>query len=128
MAFFASYLAIAHEAYEEALHTHGQGLKQWLNDIHLPIVKAEAEYHAPIFLGDSIELKLSVNRLGHSSFTLHTRFHVQRTSHHDESKWVEAACVKTVHVAVKDGNSTALPDPIRDTLALIGLEDRYTSN
>ena len=48
VAFFASYYAMAHDAYEAFLSENGRPLSSWLDQVRLPIVHSEADYQAPL--------------------------------------------------------------------------------
>jgi len=58
--FFPNYLAICHEAYEEALAAAGIGIREFFSDtgVVVPISKSNAEYLRPLYCGD--KLKVSV--------------------------------------------------------------------
>lgn len=114
VAFFASYYAIAHEAYETFLKDQQAPLHTWLDTVHLPIVHSEADYNAPVTLGTPFVVNLSCERLGDRSFTLKYEF--------ISSKKL-LAYVKTVHVAVKVNDeqgktrSTELPSRLKSLLS-----------
>ena len=118
VAYFGADYAIAHEVYERALSIKGVGLGIWLKSVHLPIVRSEAEYKAPIFLGDQLTLRLGWVRIGQTSFTLKVHFGVHREGLLQSAGWVQ-----TVHVAVFEGATTALPDALRVALREIGAYD-----
>ena len=92
VAFFASYYAMAHDAYEAFLNENGRPLNSWLNQVHLPIVHSEADYQAPLRLADSFDIEVTCLKIGERSFTMAYIFC-------REGK--ELASVKTVHVAVQ---------------------------
>jgi 1,4-dihydroxy-2-naphthoyl-CoA hydrolase len=108
VAFFAAYYAIAHNTYEAFLKGEGAPLHSWLDQVHLPIIRSEADYTAPIKLGTSFEVHLSCAHIGERSFVLHYEFLKDLKS---------LAQVKTVHVAVNhnkdDGSVQAVPLPER---------------
>ena len=112
VAFFASYFAIAHNAYEALLKSRGARLSDWLGEVHLPIVHSSADYQAPIRLGDSFDVEVSCTRIGRASFTLSYHFY--------SADRVSLARLKTVHVAVKvqgeSHTSTPLPEQVRELL------------
>jgi 1,4-dihydroxy-2-naphthoyl-CoA hydrolase len=70
--FFSNLFNIAYECYEEFLERSGFGVKKILkdNDFHIPVVHAEADYFKPLRIGDKVEIRLSLNSSGKSSFTL----------------------------------------------------------
>ena len=74
VAFFAAYFAIAHDAYESFLISQGAHLRSWLGEVHLPIVHSNADYTAPVKLGDGFDVEVSCGRIGQKSFTLSYHF------------------------------------------------------
>lgn len=108
--FFAEQFSFAHEAYEAFLDARDLSLKRFLeaDEVHLPIIHADADYKAPLRLGDRLRLELRSDRVGYSSFALATR--IIRA---DEE--TAAADITTVHVAVgsESREKVALPDRLR---------------
>lgn len=70
--FFARYLSICHEAYEEALAASGIGLASFFRDTGLviPIIKSEASYLRPLSCGDKLSVDVVATRLSPESFAL----------------------------------------------------------
>lgn len=70
--FFARYLAICHEAYEEALATAGVPLATFFSDhgVIVPIAKSEASYLRPLACGEKIRVEVAPRRLSDNSFAL----------------------------------------------------------
>ncbi len=115
VAFFASYYAIAHDAYEAFLNEQGHPLQTWLDQVHMPIVHSEADYKAPLRLGVPFVIELTCSNIGKRSFTLDYRF---------KSAAKVFAVLRTVHVAVKlDENekttAVTLPSKLNSLLASI---------
>ncbi len=71
--FFANYLAICHEAYEEALGAAGIDLAGFFsaNGIVVPIAKSSAEYLRPLRVGDKLRISVRPEALTENSFALH---------------------------------------------------------
>ena len=118
VAFFASYYAIAHDAYEAFLSEQGCSLDSWLDQVHLPIVHSEADYKAPLRLGDAFIIEVTCLKIGERSFTINYNFRIKNKI---------LASLKTVHVAVqKDQNSknqaVGLPAKLKSLLTLIEVE------
>jgi len=69
--FFGRYLDHAHEAYDAFLRAKGVPIAAELEggEILVPVVKAEAEYHAPLRYGESGHVRVTVARLGTTSAT-----------------------------------------------------------
>jgi 1,4-dihydroxy-2-naphthoyl-CoA hydrolase len=108
--FFANYLAICHEAYEESLSASGIELKGFFadNGIVIPVAKSEAEYLRPISCGDRLRVSVRPNLLSEHSFEIH--FEITRLGAPDKS----AARIRTEHVCVASASRghRALPDPL----------------
>jgi 1,4-dihydroxy-2-naphthoyl-CoA hydrolase len=70
--FFARYLAMCHEAYEEALAGAGLPLARFFADTGLvvPIAKSEASYLRPLECGDRLRIEVTPARLTEHSFAL----------------------------------------------------------
>ncbi len=70
--FFARYLFICHEAYEESLAAAGVNLGTFFADtgLVLPIAKSEATYLRPLACGDKLRVEVEPTRLGENSFAL----------------------------------------------------------
>lgn len=107
--YFARLLERAHEAYEDFLAGAGLPLQDWLEQgPHLPLVHAEADYHAPLRLGRRLGIELRLADLGRSSFSLEYRF-----LDADDNLLASA---RTVHVAMAEGRAVALPPRLRQAL------------
>ena len=115
IAYFVSYLDLAHQAYEAALESVGIPLARDLRalPVMLPIVHAECDYAAPLRLGDRVSIDASVERVGTRSFTIAYAFFRQDGT----------ACgrASTVHACVSNetGRSVPLPDELRTALDAI---------
>jgi 1,4-dihydroxy-2-naphthoyl-CoA hydrolase len=70
--FFARYLFICHEAYEESLAAAGVNLGTFFTDTGLvvPIAKSEATYLRPLVCGDKLRVEVAPTRLTENSFAL----------------------------------------------------------
>jgi 1,4-dihydroxy-2-naphthoyl-CoA hydrolase len=94
--FFANYLAIAHEAYEEALGAAGIELGKFFSDcgVVVPIAKAEAHYLRPMQAGDKIRVTVVPLRLSENSFEL--KYEMVRLGPPEK----KAAVMRTEHVCI----------------------------
>src|SRR5689334_7085523 len=74
--YFPQQLRMAQETLECFLEAAGPSLGGWLKESKylLPVVHAESDYYKPIQVGDEIEIRLSVAKIGDTSFTLSTEF------------------------------------------------------
>ncbi len=110
--FFACLLEHAHDAYEALMDQLDHPLSEMLHnaDPHLPLVHAEADYLAPLCLGDRVRVGIQVARLGLKSFTLSYVFATP-----DGHIRARAA---TAHAAMdpKLGKAVELPRTLRDAL------------
>lgn len=109
--YFAHQLRLAHEAYEAFLDSAGLPIRGLLaGDCHLPIVHAEADFTAPLRVGDRVEIDVSVDSIGETSYKILYRFR--------KDKEVAVGSAQTVHVAVdaKTGRKRKLPDDLRAAL------------
>lgn len=93
IAFFAAYYAIAHDAYERFLSQSSRPLSSWLAEVHLPIVHSQAQYQAPLRLGEAFEVLITCVNMGTRSFTLSYEFI-------KKGELTPLAQLQTVHVAV----------------------------
>jgi 1,4-dihydroxy-2-naphthoyl-CoA hydrolase len=97
--FFANYLAICHEAYEEALSASGINLKTFFSDngVVVPIAKSEADYRRPISCGDKLLVSVSPKSLTPDSFEI--SYEITRLGPPDKC----ASKVRTEHVCIDSG-------------------------
>lgn len=103
--FFSNQFKIIHDAYESLLETWGFGFATLIRkkDYFLPIVHAESDYKAPLFVGDKITINVTIAHVGTTSFTF------AYTLLNSEKKIVGTA--KTVHVTMDKKSSTKIPLP-----------------
>lgn len=108
--FFANYLAICHEAYEESLSALGIDLKSFFSDngVVVPIAKSEAEYLRPLSCGDKLSVSVRGAALSENSFEV--RFEVNRLGPSGKC----SARVRTEHVCIDPATRArkALPGPL----------------
>lgn len=112
--FFGNVYKIAHDAYQEMLN--GFELKEdyfTSENYVIPIVHSEAEYFSPLKFNQDIKIKISVLKIGESSFELRYDFM--------DEKDYRYVCVKTVHVLVdkKSFKKTKLTDDILKMLQTV---------
>lgn len=100
--YFANLLQIALEAFEEFLYNSAFSLQEMIEDKSLlfPIVHAEADFLSPIFIGDPMEVHLTLKETGTTSFTLASDFF-------KKGKRVGTALI--VHVVYSQERKTAVP-------------------
>jgi 1,4-dihydroxy-2-naphthoyl-CoA hydrolase len=105
--FFANYLAIAHEAYEEALAAAGINLATFFTDngVVVPIAKSEAEYRRPLACGEKLRIAVRPALLSEHSFELHCE--IFRLGPPEKS----AARLRTEHVCIASATRARTPLP-----------------
>lgn len=105
--FFANYLAIAHEAYEEALAAVGINLRTFFADTGsvTPIVKSEADYLRPLYCGDKLSITVAPAALTEHSYEI--RYELFRLG--PAAKL--AARIRTEHICISSANRERLTLP-----------------
>jgi 1,4-dihydroxy-2-naphthoyl-CoA hydrolase len=105
--FFANYLAICHEAYEESHGASGIDLKSFFADhgVVVPIARSEAEYLRPLHPGDKLRIGLTVASLTENSYEV--RFELIRLGPPQKV----AGRVRTEHVCIGSKARERLPLP-----------------
>lgn len=110
--FFAHQFSIIHDAYELLLEKLGFSFPTMLNKkpYFLPIVHAESDYKAPLFVGDKIIIRVQMGDIGETSFCFLYTIHNQ--------KKVLVGTAKTVHVTIDKNKRSKIPLPkeIRSSL------------
>lgn len=105
--YFAQQFKIAQETFEEFLSTQGRSWGEYLKEgeILLPVVHAEGDYLAPVQVGEEMNILLTLEKIGTTSFTLQTRLE-EATS----SKLLGTTSI--VHVALDRKTWTKIPIPL----------------
>lgn len=75
--FFSHQFTIAIEALENFFLLQGFSLKIMIEEksFFLPIVHAEANFLQPVYVGDQMEIRLELEKIGESSFVISSCFH-----------------------------------------------------
>ena len=109
--FFANQFKIVHDAYESLLEKFGCSFPSMLKGgkYFLPIVHAESDYKAHLFVGDKIDIAIRVGHIGTTSFSF--EYIIKR------GKTI-VGTAQTVHVTVSatTGKKVSLPAPMRKAL------------
>lgn len=110
--FFSQQFKFVHDAYEALLESIGFGFAKLIRDkdYFLPIVHAEADFKAPVFVDDVIEIQVVVDNIGNTSFTFAYQIF--------NAKKELVGTAKTVHVTMNKAASKKIPIP-EDMLAKI---------
>ena len=103
--YFSEQFKFALETFEEFLKERGFSWRELMaSPFLLPVVHAEADYIAPLMVGDEMEIRLKVAKVGTSSITLHY-------SIRDRKRHCEVGKVEIVHVVVDKVTRTSVPIP-----------------
>jgi len=115
--FFARYLSLAHDAYEEMMASRGIRFGDMLHGgtYILPVIRTACEYRVPLKIGDSATIHVVVSEIRRRSYTVVYEMHAPDGR-------LAAKC-HTTHVAVDkcSRKSIALPE---DLVAALRTGDR----
>lgn len=103
--YFANQFRFVHDAWEDLVEKENISFKQVLHEENFlfVIVHAEADYLAPLNIGDKLEIHVTVETIGNSSFTM------QYLIYKEDKTQVGAA--KTVHVTIDKKTRKKIPIP-----------------
>ena len=103
--FFANQFKLIHDAYEQVLEKIGFGFGELIKNqpFFLPIVHAQSDYKAPLFVGDWIDIRVRVASVGTTSFTF--AYQIFK----DDGTLVGTA--ETVHVTMDKESKSKIPLP-----------------
>ena len=111
--FFSHQFEIIHDAYESLLEKIGFGFATLIQKktYFLPIVHAEADYKAPLFVGDRITVQVTVEHIGETSFSFAYKLF------NSQKKLIGTA--RTVHVTTdkKTRKKISLPSNMRSAIS-----------
>lgn len=104
--FFSHQFELVHDAYESLLEKIGFGFADLIRKraYFLPIVHAEADYKAPLFVGDEITISVTVATIGTTSFTFAYELR--------NKKKQLVGTASTVHVTMDKKTSKKIPLPL----------------
>ncbi|MBD2099378.1 thioesterase family protein [Leptolyngbya sp. FACHB-261] len=111
--YFANFLKMCHEAYEESLAASGIDLKLFFRSgpTAIPIVHASVDFLKPIFCGDQLTIALTAEQFSGDTFTI---------TYAISTGLPESAVGKalTRHICIDPGSRTrkALPEEIKHWL------------
>ncbi len=105
--YFANYLSICHEAYEEALLQAGIELHDFFGEagIVIPIAHAHCDFLRPLRCGDSIEVEVTAEQTKENTFSLHHKIYIVATARK------LAATARTDHVCIDAASRKRSPLP-----------------
>lgn len=103
--FFSNQFKLVHDAYEALLESIGFSFADLIRvkKYFLPIVHCEADYKAPLFVGDLIEIRVKVKQVGKTSFTF--AYTIVDTSE------TLIGTAETVHVTMDKATRKKIPLP-----------------
>lgn len=105
--FFANYLSICHEAYEEALAGAGLPVRTFFSDqgVMIPVSKSSADYHRPLYCGDRLRVTVTPTLLDEHSYAI--EYDLIRIG----TKEKLAGHVRTAHVCINSATRERAPLP-----------------
>jgi len=105
--FFARYLSMCHEAYEEALAAAGVPLGTFFADhgVIVPVSKSEVTYLRSLVCGDKLRIEVTPTLLTENSYALD--YVIWKTGTVDK----RAAVARTEHVCISSKTRERLPLP-----------------
>jgi|688.fasta_scaffold60483_3 1,4-dihydroxy-2-naphthoyl-CoA hydrolase len=107
--FFAAYLGLCHEAYEEALSAAGMRVSDFFaggrHGVIIPIGRSEAQYLRPLTVGDRILIRARPERLDAHRFAVN--YEVVRTGPPEKA----VARARTEHVCIHAKSRERVPLP-----------------
>lgn len=106
--FFPNYLAICHEAYEEALAAAGLDVKAFFSDrdgVVVPVSRSTADYLRPLYVGDRIRVSVQPSLINDSTFAIDYELTKLGTTEK------RAARLRTEHVCITTASRERTPIP-----------------
>lgn len=102
--FFSNQFSIIHDAYECVLEKIGFSFAQLIrkHKFFLPIVHAESDYKAPLFVGDHVDIQVVVESVGTTSFIFVYKL---------ICKGKVVGTARTVHVTINNKTHKKIPLP-----------------
>jgi 1,4-dihydroxy-2-naphthoyl-CoA hydrolase len=122
--FFSHQFEIVHDAYESLLEKIGFGFASLIRekDFFLPIIHAECEYKAPLFVEDLIEIQVKVEKVGKTSFTFVYKL--------VNSKGILVGTARTTHVTMnkETQKKITLPSDMRVKITELYEQDNSSTS
>lgn len=102
--YFAQQFRFAHDAWEAFLNDRGVYIEKMMasEDYMFVIVHVEADYKMPVFLGDELDVRLHLGRLGESSATINYELYRGEDL---------VGTAQTVHVCIDSKSRKRIPIP-----------------
>lgn len=114
--YFANQQVIAVEAFEKFLAQEKISLHEWVftESFAIPIVESTSQFFAPVTLGDTLKISLSLKKEGQRSFTLAAEFF-------KGDRQVGQTSITHVAIDKASRESILLPKKLKDLLAKLCL-------
>jgi 4-hydroxybenzoyl-CoA thioesterase len=114
--YYPKYFIYFHEAFEDFFNDNGEPYQKTLDEkgVGFPTVHIETDYKAPLRYGDSLDLEMTVRRVGNKSAT----FHYVGYRHRDHVL-VCTADITVACIQMKSFQSQAFPEFCRALFARI---------
>ncbi len=110
--YFPRQFRFAHDALEDFVESEGYSFHQVFHEekFVFVIVHCESDYYIPLKVGDQLNIHVSVERIGASSFTM--CYEIYKADH------THAGSAKTIHVTLDRESRTKIPIPpvLKNTL------------
>lgn len=110
--YFANQFRFVHDAWEDLVESENMSFQKVLKDekFLFVIVHVEADYLAPLNIGDPLEIHVEVEKIGTSSFTL--CYHIYKKNK------ILVGRAKTVHVTIDKNtrNKIEIPEHLKKLL------------
>ncbi len=105
--FFANYLAISHEAYEESLAASGINLRTFFSEagVVVPISKTSADFVRPLYCGDKVSITVKPLLLAAETYAIDYEIHKVGPPQK------LAATLRTCHVCITSKTRERAPLP-----------------
>lgn len=102
--YFARQFRFAHDALEDFVESEGFDFDKVFHkeNFVFVIVHCEADYYAPLRVGDKLNVHVTVEKIGSSSFTMNYRIYREE---------LEVGSAKTVHVTLERSSRKKIPIP-----------------
>lgn len=111
--YFGRQFRFAHDALEDFADSEGFGFERVFHHekFVFVIVHAEADYLAPLKVGEALEIRLTIDKVGQSSFAVDYQIYRQVDN-------LLVGTAKTVHVTLdsKTRKKIPIPDSLREKL------------
>ncbi len=112
--YYPRYFDYLHQGFEDFFNAHAHSYRKVVveDGIGWPVVRADAQFHAPLRFGDVLDLRIWFSHIGKRSLT--TSYRGYQT---ESAKRVISATVTTACIRCADFSTQAIPSTLRDLFA-----------